>query len=97
MRPAHMHFMIEAAGYQRLVTHVFRDADRYLDSDPVFGVRSSLVCHWESHPAGSETPTGVSSDKPFHLLRFEFVLQQVEPLARLSVQEAAPAATGTRR
>ncbi len=42
-RPAHMHFMIDAPGYARLVTHVFRDEDKYLDSDAVFGVRSSLI------------------------------------------------------
>lgn len=42
-RPAHLHFMIQAPGYETLVTHVFRDGDQYLDSDAVFGVRQSLV------------------------------------------------------
>jgi hydroxyquinol 1,2-dioxygenase len=42
-RPAHIHFMIRASGYQTLVTHIFRDPDPYLDSDVVFGVRSSLI------------------------------------------------------
>jgi hydroxyquinol 1,2-dioxygenase len=42
-RPAHVHFMIKAPGYETLVTHVIRDGDPYLDSDVVFGVRSSLV------------------------------------------------------
>ena len=45
-RPAHLHFMIEAPDYERLITHVFRDNDRYLDSDAVFGVRQSLVADW---------------------------------------------------
>jgi hydroxyquinol 1,2-dioxygenase len=45
-RPAHLHFMIEAPGYERLITHVFRDRDQYLDSDVVFGVRQSLVADW---------------------------------------------------
>jgi hydroxyquinol 1,2-dioxygenase len=27
-RPAHLHFMITAPGYERLITHVFRDGDR---------------------------------------------------------------------
>ena len=45
-RPAHLHFMIEAPGYERLITHVFRDHDQYLDSDVVFGVRQSLVADW---------------------------------------------------
>jgi len=42
-RPAHLHFMIRAEGCETLITHLFRDGDPYLDSDAVFGVRSSLV------------------------------------------------------
>lgn len=45
-RPAHLHFMIEAGGFQTLITHVFRDGDQWLDSDAVFGVRQSLVAPW---------------------------------------------------
>ena len=52
-RPAHLHFMVEAPGYQRLITHVFRDKDGYLDSDAVFGVRQSLVADWVQQPDGS--------------------------------------------
>jgi len=42
-RPAHVHFMIKAPGHETLITHVFKDGDPYLDSDVVFGVRSSLI------------------------------------------------------
>ncbi len=52
-RPAHLHFMVEAPGYQRLITHVFRDKDSYLDSDAVFGVRQSLIADWVQLPDGS--------------------------------------------
>ncbi len=52
-RPAHLHFMVEAPGYQRLITHVFRDKDGYLDSDAVFGVRQSLVADWVQQADGS--------------------------------------------
>ena len=52
-RPAHLHFMIEAPGYERLITHVFRDHDQYLDSDVVFGVRSTLIADWIRHPDGT--------------------------------------------
>jgi hydroxyquinol 1,2-dioxygenase len=74
-RPAHMHFMIEAPGYQRLVTHVFRDHDQYLDSDAVFGVRSSLITHWDKHEAGA-TPDGGQSDSVFYTLDFDFILNR---------------------
>jgi hydroxyquinol 1,2-dioxygenase len=72
-RPAHLHFLISAPGYQRLVTHVFRNGDRYLDSDAVFGVRSSLVADWVRHEPGP-MPDGRDSAEPFHTLDFDFVL-----------------------
>ncbi len=61
-RPAHLHFMVEAPGYERLITHVFRDNSDYLDSDAVFGVRSSLVTDW------------VLQDDGTYKMDYEFVL-----------------------
>jgi hydroxyquinol 1,2-dioxygenase len=52
-RPAHLHFMIQAPGYETLITHVFRNGDQYLDSDAVFGVRQSLIADWVEQPDGS--------------------------------------------
>jgi hydroxyquinol 1,2-dioxygenase len=74
-RPAHLHFMIAAPGYERLVTHVFREGDRYLDSDAVFGVRSSLVAQWRRHGEGV-APDGTRMDIPFSTLEFDFVLSR---------------------
>jgi hydroxyquinol 1,2-dioxygenase len=42
-RPAHLHVMIEAPGYSRLVTALYFEGDPYLESDAVFGVKDSLV------------------------------------------------------
>jgi hydroxyquinol 1,2-dioxygenase len=64
-RPAHLHFMIKAPGYQSLITHVFRYDDQYLDSDAVFGVRQSLITDWVRQPNGEYT------------LEFNFVLNPV--------------------
>ncbi|UHL66417.1 intradiol ring-cleavage dioxygenase [Paralcaligenes sp. KSB-10] len=75
-RPAHLHFMITAPGFERLVTHVFRRGGDYLDSDTVFGVRSSLIADWVRHPAGMG-PDGKRCDKPFYTLDFDFVLNPV--------------------
>jgi hydroxyquinol 1,2-dioxygenase len=61
-RPAHLHFMIQAPGYETLITHVFRNGDAYLDSDAVFGVRQSLVADWLEQPDGS------------YLVEYDFVL-----------------------
>jgi hydroxyquinol 1,2-dioxygenase len=56
-RPAHLHFMVKAPGYETLITHVFRDHSDYLDSDAVFGVRQSLVCDWDQQADGSYAMT----------------------------------------
>jgi len=72
-RPAHLHFMITAPGFERLVTQVYRKGDQYLDADAVFGVRSSLVADWVRHDAG-RTPDGQTSAVPFTTLDFTFVL-----------------------
>lgn len=68
-RPAHLHFMVQAPGYETLITHVFRNHSDYLDSDAVFGVRQSLVCDWVEQPDGS------------YLLEFDFVLNPVASTA----------------
>ena len=65
--------MIEAKGYETLITHVFRNGDKYLDSDAVFGVRSSLIGDWVRHEAGI-APDGSRLDVPFLTLDFDFVL-----------------------
>ncbi len=73
-RPAHLHFLIEAPGYERLITHVFRDGDPYLDSDAVFGVRSSLIADWVRH----EPRPGSASQQPHYTLQYDFVLNPKE-------------------
>jgi protocatechuate 3,4-dioxygenase beta subunit len=46
-RPAHMHFIVTAAGFQTVVTHTFVGDDPYLASDAVFGVKETLVAPFE--------------------------------------------------
>lgn len=53
-RPAHMHYMVTAPGFQKLVTHTFVGGDTYLDSDAVFGVKHSLIAPFE-HLSGAAT------------------------------------------
>ena len=43
MRPAHMHAIVSAPGYQPVITHVFVEGDPYLDGDAVFAVKDSLI------------------------------------------------------
>ncbi len=65
-RPAHLHFLIKADGYETLITHVFRSDDLYLDSDAVFGVRQSLIADWKQQADGS------------YLVEYDFVLNPAQ-------------------
>ncbi|RFU49105.1 intradiol ring-cleavage dioxygenase [Paraburkholderia sp. DHOC27] len=76
-RPAHLHFMITAPGYEKLVTHIFRDGDQYLDSDAVFGVRTSLIAPWIRHEPGV-APDGTVMDEVFYSLQYDFVLNPAD-------------------
>jgi hydroxyquinol 1,2-dioxygenase len=51
-RPAHMHYLVTAPGYQKLVTHTFVGGDGYLTSDAVFGVKTTLVAPFEAVQGG---------------------------------------------
>jgi hydroxyquinol 1,2-dioxygenase len=73
-RPAHLHFMIRADGCETLITHVFRAGDPYLQSDVVFGVRSSLVKSYGQHAAGAGPHP--EHPGPYHTLAFDFVLSR---------------------
>lgn len=46
-RPAHMHYLVTAPGFQKLVTHTFVGGDEYLSSDAVFGVKTTLIAPFE--------------------------------------------------
>jgi hydroxyquinol 1,2-dioxygenase len=50
-RPAHIHMIVRAAGYQTLVTHIFDRESEYLDSDTVFAVKPSLLRAFEQRDA----------------------------------------------
>ncbi len=77
MRPAHVHFMVEAQGYEKLTTHVFEDGDEHLDSDAVFGVKSSLITSFERHEPGV-APDGRQMQVPFYTMSYDIVLARSE-------------------
>ena len=77
-RPAHVHFMIDAPGFRRLVTHVFVDGDQYLDSDAVFGVKHSLIDPYAEEPPG-RAPDGTLMEQPYRVLRYRFGLTPPAP------------------
>jgi len=79
-RPAHVHFIIEAPGYKRLVTHIFRKDAPYLETDVVYGVKKELIVEFKQHQSG-QTPDGSSSTSPFTTVHYDFVLQKASAKA----------------
>ena len=73
MRPAHIHFIVSADGYESLTTHVFSANDEYLDSDAVFATKSSLVGDYQqSNDADLAAKYNLST--PFTHLQFDMGL-----------------------
>jgi hydroxyquinol 1,2-dioxygenase len=73
-RASHLHFMVTADGYRRLVTHVFVRGDELLDKDSVFGVKESLIKDFERQKPGTATPDGRVINGSWTRVSFDVVL-----------------------
>jgi hydroxyquinol 1,2-dioxygenase len=74
-RPAHVHFVISADGYEPVTTHVFDSIDPYLASDAVFGVKESLIVNFEEHAADDEAAARFGMREPFVTAEYDFILE----------------------
>ncbi|KAF8834390.1 aromatic compound dioxygenase [Paxillus ammoniavirescens] len=75
MRPIHLHMVFAAPGYHKLVTALYPDHCVYLKSDPVFGVRTSLVVKLEQVDNDEEArKRGFPKGGSFKLLKHDIVL-----------------------
>src|ERR1043165_6788276 len=77
MRPAHVHFLVDAPGYEPLITHVFMEGDKYLDSDVVFGVKDELIAKIEKR-TDPVMPDGTATNETWHLMTYEFHMKPGE-------------------
>jgi len=75
MRPAHIHFAVDAPGFHRVVTHLFQKGDRYIDTDVVYGVKEPLIVEF-TKKSGGKAPNGETLNEPFYEVRYDFVLQK---------------------
>lgn len=72
-RPAHLHYIIEAPGFDRLVTHIFDPDDPYIHSDAVFGVKESLLAEFREVD-DAQRAAELDFSGPFLEVDFDFVL-----------------------
>ena len=88
MRPAHVHFLVNAPGHEPLVTHVFIGGDKYLDSDVVFGVKNDLIAKIEKR-SDPVMPDGKPASGPWHLMTYDFRLKPGQGTAPKPMMAAA--------
>ncbi len=74
-RPAHVHFVVSAEGYEPVTTHIFDSVDPYLKSDAVFGVKDSLIVDFEQHTPDDEAGRTFGMDTAFVTAEYDFVLK----------------------
>ncbi|OQU95651.1 hypothetical protein CLAIMM_01833 [Cladophialophora immunda] len=87
-RPAHMHFMILHAEYNKLITALYTRDSKYVESDTVFGVKSSLLVDYVfTEDLNLAKRYGLKTFKRtidgteregFWLLEFDFILTEKE-------------------
>jgi catechol 1,2-dioxygenase len=82
MRPAHLHMIVSADGYRTIVTELYTDDDEFLDQDAVFGVKGSLVVHYDQI-VDERMVAAAPRRQPYWELRRDLVLT---PGSRASIQ-----------
>lgn len=82
-RPAHIHMMIKAKGYEDLTTALYLKNDKFLGSDAVFGVKSSLAVDLEYvEDVKVSKARGFPQAKPHHVLHYDIILATPEEGAK---------------
>lgn len=76
MRAPHLHFMVTAPGFRRLITHIFVAGDPWVDNDSVFGVQESLIRPFDRHDSGTPTPDGRHIKGTWTSATFDIVLRK---------------------
>jgi len=73
MRAAHIHVIVEAPGYEKVISELFVAGDPYIDSDAVFGVKDSLTVEFVIHESRADAKK-YGRSTPFYTVDYDFVL-----------------------
>jgi hydroxyquinol 1,2-dioxygenase len=73
-RPAHIHFVVSADGYEPVTTHIFDRTDPYLQSDAVFAVKESLISDFVKHEKPDAAASRLGITGPYYTAEFDFRL-----------------------
>jgi catechol 1,2-dioxygenase len=73
MRPAHLHFLASKDGLKTLVSQVYVQDDKHLETDAQFGVTRHLIGNYVRHERGEPPAPDVTA--PWYTLDHTFVME----------------------
>lgn len=71
-RPAHLHFLIHKPGFKTLISQIYVNGDKYLETDVQFGVTRALVGNYVRHDEPAPVP---DVKAPWYSLDQTFVME----------------------
>ncbi len=72
-RAAHLHFIVQAPGYDKVTTHIFVPDCQYVEEDAVFGVKESLIADFQ-RVDDAERAREMDLPNPFWSVNWDFAL-----------------------
>jgi protocatechuate 3,4-dioxygenase beta subunit len=76
-RPAHLHFIITAKGYDKVITHIFTPDCPWLNDDAVFAVKESLIADFKMVDDPKKA-AALGMPNPFRICEWDIVLTQAK-------------------
>jgi len=73
MRPAHLHFLAVKDGFKTLISQVYVNDDKYLETDAQFGVTRHLIGNYVRHDSGPAPAADVAG--LWYSLDYTFVME----------------------
>jgi catechol 1,2-dioxygenase len=73
MRPAHLHFLAAKDGFKTLISQIYVQDDKFLETDVQFGVTRRLVGNYVRHE--NEKPPAPDVNGPWYSLDYNFVME----------------------
>jgi catechol 1,2-dioxygenase len=73
MRPAHLHFLVTKEGFKTLISQIYVQDDRFIDTDVQFGVTRRLIGNYERHE--NEPAPAPDVKGPWYSLDHTFVME----------------------
>lgn len=74
-RPAHLHFIVSAPGFEKLITHIFTPDCPWLKDDAVFGVKESLIADFKMVDDPKKA-AALGMPNPFRICEWNVVLSK---------------------